>query len=152
MGVPRARKALRCCPASPVLPSGVLCCPHVAKGIDTAAWRWLWGLAASLSEEGVTGLGRRQGGPGAWGTALLWSLTHPTPAIPAHSYFPAFALADPSAWDPSGLPHGSHLAIIQVSGPVTPLLANPGPRVLCAPDSALLSLFILFTTCHHILI
>lgn len=127
--VPRARRTLSGSPAARVFPSGVLCCPRVAEGVNSASWRQFPGPGARRGVEGV-GLGRRQADPGALGTALLSSLTHPSPATPARSYSPARGGLCPGPFWPFTR---QHLLTLWASGPVTPLPYNPDPRVLSAP-------------------
>lgn len=81
-------------------PSCVLCCLRVVAGVDAASrsrtalglWSFgaveLWGCVVGLSKEGVTALGRGQGGTGVQGTVLPEGLAHSAPATPLVSTFP----------------------------------------------------------------
>lgn len=79
---------------------------------------------------GRGGAGQTTSGPRALGTALLSSLTHPSPATPARSCSPARGGLCPGPFWP--FPR-QHLLTLWASGPVTPLPCNPDPRVLSAP-------------------
>lgn len=127
-GGPESPQGAQRPPTRRVFPSGVLCCPRVAEGVNAASARQFWGPGARWGAEGGW-LGRRQADPGAWGSALLSSLTHPGPATPARAH-PRLSPA------PGPLPGTvrpltrQHPLTLWASGPVTPPPGNPGPRVL----------------------
>lgn len=87
-------------PSFPMKASLALCCLRVVAGVDAASrsrtalglWSFgaveLWGCVVGLSKEGVTALGRGQGGTGVQGTVLPEGLAHSAPATPLVSTFP----------------------------------------------------------------
>lgn len=134
-------------PSRRVFPSGVLCCPRVAEGVNAASWRQFRGPGARRGVEGV-GLGRRQADPPALGTALLSSLTHPSPATPARSYSPARGGLCPGPFWPLTR---QHLLTLWASGPVTPPPCNPDPASSLPPPHSAVHLHPCHRP-HHILV